>query len=85
MSREWDPGSLSMTTAALIFLPKYKKLAIALVLNNFSFLECCHISPHRFYMTEAVCLSVIKNGITMGKNILKAFLDAGSTRNLKGN
>lgn len=40
MSLEWDPGRLSMTTAALILLPKYKRLAIALVLSNFAFLLC---------------------------------------------
>lgn len=38
---EMEPGRLRVTTAALILLPKYKKLVVALVLNSFSSPQCC--------------------------------------------
>jgi len=36
-----EPGRLHVTTAAPILLPKYKKLVVALALNNFTSPECC--------------------------------------------
>lgn len=56
VSREWDPGSLSMTRAILILLLKPKKLPIAV--SKLIFPEWCHVSPHKFYMVKVVFVSL---------------------------
>lgn len=43
-----EPGRCSVTTAAPILLPKYNKLVVVLVLNNFTSPECC-------LLTDSIC------------------------------